>query len=114
MCLLVALSRVHPDAPLVFAANRDEWLARAATPMEVLRASPRPRTIGGRDTVAGGTWLAVNEAGVVAALTNRPPARLGAVVTAPKSRGELPMFLSRFESAREAASAFAREIDPTQ
>ena len=33
-----------------------------------------PRIIGGRDERAGGTWLAVGEHGVVAALTNRPSA----------------------------------------
>ena len=31
-----------------------------------------PRILGGRDEVAGGTWLAVNEHGVVAGLTNQP------------------------------------------
>ena len=47
MCLLAVLSRVHPDAPLIVAANRDEWLLRPATAMTVLRES-EPRILGGR------------------------------------------------------------------
>jgi uncharacterized protein with NRDE domain len=104
MCLLIALAGVHPDAPLVFAANRDEWLARPAVAMSVLRAAA-PRIIGGRDDLAGGTWLAANEHGVVAALTNRPTA--GARDPARRSRGELPIALAGHASARAAVAAFA-------
>ena len=71
MCLLVALHRVHPDAPLLVAANRDELLVREATAMTVLDDGP-PRILGGRDHVAAGTWLAINTLGVVGGLTNRP------------------------------------------
>jgi uncharacterized protein with NRDE domain len=75
MCLLAILFKHHPDAPLVVAANRDEFLERPAEPLRVLR--PVPRTLGGRDVQAGGTWLAVNGSGVVAGLTNQPsPASL--------------------------------------
>ncbi len=73
MCLLAVVSRLHPDTPLVVAANRDEWLTRPAVPMTVLRAG-EPRILGGRDQQAGGTWLAVNDAGLVAGLTNKPSA----------------------------------------
>lgn len=90
MCLLAVLFQVHPDAPLVVAANRDEWLARPAEPLGVLRRVPR--TLGGRDAQAGGTWLAINGDGVVAGLTNQPsqagpdPAR--------RTRGELPVLFT--------------------
>lgn len=109
MCLLVVLSRAHPDGPLVVGANRDELLARPATAMEVLVPSG-PRVLGGRDLRAGGTWMAVNEHGVVAALTNRPtpdgppPGR--------RSRGELPLALARYATADEAAAAFVRAFHP--
>ena len=69
MCLLIALSRVLPDAPLLVAANRDERYDRPAEAITVLR-DRGPRILGGRDQVAGGTWLAVNEHGVLAGLTN--------------------------------------------
>lgn len=98
MCLLVVLFRMHPDAPLIVAANRDELLARPADAMSVLEAS-RPRVLGGRDRVAGGTWLAVNEHGVVAGLTNAPRSR----DPARRSRGELPLLAARRREAEEAA-----------
>jgi uncharacterized protein with NRDE domain len=111
MCLLAVLWHAHPDAALVVAANRDEWLARPAGPMQVLRAAG-PRTLGGRDLLADGTWLAVNEHGVVAALTNRPPRAAGARDPARRSRGELPLLLTAHATARAAAAAFARTVRP--
>jgi uncharacterized protein with NRDE domain len=83
MCLLIALSRCHPDAPLIVAANRDEVLARPAIPMARLGDDVR----GGVDELAGGTWLAVHRRGVVAALTNVPGPR----DAARRSRGRLPL-----------------------
>jgi uncharacterized protein with NRDE domain len=71
MCLLIMAWQTDDRAPLVVGANRDERLDRPATAMTVLR-SEHPRILGGRDEVAEGTWLAVNEYGVVAGLTNRP------------------------------------------
>jgi uncharacterized protein with NRDE domain len=105
VCLLVVLSGVVPGAPLVVAANRDEFLERPAVPFTVLQEG-RPRILGGRDEVAGGTWLAVNQHGVVAGLTNRPsPA--GKDPTK-RSRGELPLALAGEPSARAAAEAACR------
>jgi len=106
VCLLIVLSRTHPDFPLVVGANRDEQLDRPAVPMAVLREAG-PRILGGRDELAGGTWLAVNDAGVVAGLTNRPTP--GGRDLTKKSRGELPLFLATHTSAAEAADAAARE-----
>ncbi len=107
MCLLAVIHRAHPEAPLVMAANRDEWLDRPASPMGVL-AESGPRILGGRDEKAGGTWLAVNEHGVVAGLTNKP--RLGVRDPSKRSRGELPIRLARHRTAAEAAEAFVREV----
>lgn len=108
MCLLVVLSRVVPGLPLVVAANRDELLARPTTPMTVLRET-EPRILGGRDELAGGTWMAVNEHGVMAALTNAPPGRAGRD-PAKKSRGELPLRLAMHARAADAVDAFRREV----
>lgn len=104
MCLLIVLAQQRDDLPLVVAANRDELLERPATPMTVLREAS-PRIIGGRDEQAGGTWLAVNEAGVVAALTNRPVT--GERDPTKRSRGELPLMLASHTSASAAVEAFA-------
>ncbi|MBV8305030.1 MAG: NRDE family protein [Acidimicrobiia bacterium] len=86
MCTILIAWRCHPGVPLVLAANRDEFLGRPATAPGVL--VDRPRIVGGRDLLAGGTWLAVAADGRVAAVTNRrselrDPSR--------RSRGELPL-----------------------
>ena len=109
MCLLVVASRLDPAVPLVLAANRDERRDRPATAVTVLKAEG-PRIIGGRDELAGGTWLAVNEYGVVAGLTNRPaPDGHNA---SKRSRGELPLALTGHGDARHAVDAFVGEFRP--
>ena len=108
MCLLIVLSRARRDLPVVVAANRDERLERPATAMTVLREAG-PRALGGRDEQAGGTWFALNEHGVFAGLTNRPPPWDGA---AKRSRGELPLALAAHPSAADAVEAFARGFRP--
>lgn len=85
MCTIVLMRDAHPRYPLVVAANRDEFLARAAEGPQVLA----PGIVGGRDLEAGGTWLAVRADGFFAAVTNQRPA--GPVHRAPRSRGELPV-----------------------
>ncbi len=109
MCLLVVASRVLATWPLVVAANRDERLDRPAAPAGLLTEQPY-RTVGGRDLLAGGTWLAVNERGVVAGLTNRPlPA--GRDLTK-RSRGEIPLALTAAADAPAAVAAFAETYVP--
>lgn len=105
MCLLVVLHRVAA-APLVVAANRDELLTRPSEAMTVL-SSEAPRVIGGRDLLAGGTWMAINEHGVVAALTNTPSAARDPTL---RSRGELPVLLARSETAADAVDALAKPV----
>src|SRR5205814_9459175 len=110
VCLVGMLVQTHPEFPLVVAANRDELPERPAIPTTVLREAP-PWILGGRDELAGGTWLAVNEAGVVAGLTNRPTA--GERDPDKRSRGELPIALASHASAAEAVDAFANEVCPS-
>ncbi|HEY1644455.1 MAG TPA: NRDE family protein [Streptosporangiaceae bacterium] len=110
MCLLVALSGVLPAAPLIMAANRDESLARPAVAMTALQEAG-PRILGGRDELAGGTWLAVNEHGVVAGLTNRPSA--GGRDAARRSRGEIPLAFAAHPTAAEAIRAVSETLDPS-
>ncbi len=111
MCLLVVWHHALADAPMVLAANRDELLARPATAMTVLREAG-PRILGGRDQLAGGTWLAVNEAGVFTGLTNLPLSR----DPARRSRGELPLVAAGERDARAAVAALcalpARDFNP--
>lgn len=74
MCTLILLHRCVEDAPLVVAANRDEYLDRPAAPPALLETDG-PGVVAPRDLRAGGTWLGVNGAGLFAALTNRPTPR---------------------------------------
>src|SRR5690242_15009052 len=91
------------------AANRDELYARPAIPMTTLR-DHGPRVLGGRDELAGGTWLAVNEHGVVAGLTNKPsPSGRDATK---RSRGEIPLAFAAYPSAAEAVERVCAELDP--
>lgn len=108
MCTLVVLDRVHPRYPVIVAANRDEHLDRPARPPELLVRDPR--VAGGRDVRAGGTWLAVNERGFFAALTNQRPD--GPPVAAPRSRGEIVVRVAA-AGDRDAAEASLRRLDPS-
>ena len=109
MCLLIALFQVVPGAPLMIAANRDERLDRPAVAMTVLREAG-PRILGGRDELAGGTWLAVNEYGLVAGLTNQPSA--SGRDPGKKSRGELPLAFAAHKYAADAVAAVAAALNP--
>ena len=57
MCTLIIGRDVPSPGQILIAANRDEDPARPSEPPRVLREIPR--LVGGRDLVAGGTWLAV-------------------------------------------------------
>lgn len=107
MCLLVVVWKVVPEWPLVLAANRDERYDRPADRIGILRETPR--TLGGRDRLAGGTWLAVNEHGVVAGLTNQPA---GGTPGTRRSRGEIPLAMTVSDTAAAAVAAFADSVAP--
>ena len=109
MCLLVVLSGTEEDRPCCIGANRDEKLDRPAVAATVLSASD-PRILGGRDLLAGGTWLAVNEHGVVAGLTNRPSP--GGRDASKRTRGELPLALAAHDRAEAAVEEFVRRFRP--
>jgi uncharacterized protein with NRDE domain len=113
VCLLIALFQVVDDAPLIIAANRDEQFARPAVTLTVLAAGDdrHPRVLGGQDELAGGTWLAVNEHGVIAGLTNQPVA--SGRDPSKRSRGELPLAFTACRTAAEAVAAAAPRLDPS-
>jgi len=110
VCLLVVAWQLVPGEPLIVGANRDEVLERPSTPVTVLDAGP-PRILGGRDELSGGTWLAVNEHGVCAGLTNQP---LGdAKDPTRRSRGELPLALAGCATASDATDALLETFRPS-
>jgi len=103
MCTLIVVHRCVPEAPLVVAANRDEYFGRPAEGPAV-RDTPDGRVLAPLDRRAGGTWLGVNEHGLFAAVTNR---RCETPDPNRRSRGLIVMDALRARSAREAAD----EID---
>jgi uncharacterized protein with NRDE domain len=68
MCLIVLAWQSHPEYRLVVAANRDEFVARPASPAHWW--ADDPSILAGRDLEAGGTWMGLSRDGRFAALTN--------------------------------------------
>jgi len=108
MCTLVILRRPEHEWPVIIGANRDEMIDRPALPPG--RHWPdRVEVVAGRDLLAGGSWLGVNDWGVAAAVLNRhgslgPAAGL-------RSRGELVLEALDHADAVAAATALA-DLDP--
>lgn len=104
MCLAAFALNAHPRFPLVIAANRDEFYARAAAPMAWW--DELPGLLAGRDLEAGGTWFGLTRAGRVALLTNvREPGRQQGSA---RSRGDLVLdWLVRQEAGPVAPQAAA-------
>jgi hypothetical protein len=104
MCTVVILSRPHAPWPLLIAANRDEMLSRPSRPPG--RHWPdRPNVVAGLDELAGGSWLGLNDEGVLAAVMNRRGS-LGPA-EGMRSRGELVLEALDHADAAEAADALA-------
>lgn len=72
MCLIVFAWQVVPGAPLIAAANRDEYYDRPATP--AASWPENPNIFAGRDLQGGGSWMGITRQGPqgsrFAALTN--------------------------------------------
>src|SRR5262245_24113719 len=108
MCLLALFFRAVKDAPLVVGANREERYDRPGEPPHLLDGPCR--AVAGTDPQAGGTWLGVNDRGVLVAVTNRrkmeEPAR-------PRSRGLLVRdLLLNCPRAADAVELAMRELQP--
>lgn len=108
MCTVVILRRPNHDWPVVFGANRDEMLDRPWTPPG--RHWPdRTEIVAGRDDLAGGTWMGINDAGLTACILNRH----GSLGPAPdkRSRGELVLEALDHADAAQASEALT-DVNP--
>src|SRR6185436_9364970 len=108
MCTLVILRRPEHDWPVIIGANRDEMIARPAKP-PARHWPDRAEVVAGLDLLAGGSWLGINDWGVVAAVLNRhgslgPAAGL-------RTRGELVLEALDHADAVDAAAALSY-LDP--
>src|SRR5262245_46531694 len=102
MCSVVILYRPSEAWPVILAANRDEMIDRPWDPPG--RHWPdRADVVAGRDRLAGGSWLGLNDAGVVAGILNR----MDSLGPKPdfRSRGELVLEALDHADAVEAAEA---------
>lgn len=86
--------------------NREERYDRPSTVPAI--QSGKPRVLCGVDQQAGGTWLGVNQHGLLVAACNRPKS---AVPPTPRSRGLLCRELLRSGSARQAMHLAMDELN---
>ncbi len=109
MCLLALHYRTLAEAPVLAAANREEYFDRPSLPPQRVRtqANSSPQALCGLDARAGGTWLGVNAHGLLVAVTNRAKTRLS---QEPRSRGTLCLELLACRTAAEAAQLALDEL----
>jgi hypothetical protein len=105
MCTVVILRRPGHEWPLLIGANRDEMRTRPWRP-PARHWPDRPEAVGGLDELAGGTWLGLNDHGVLAAILNRR-GTLGPA-SGKRSRGELVLDALDFADAADAAGALGQ------
>lgn len=118
MCLLVVAFHAHPGYPLIIAANRDEFHSRPTR--EAHWWPDFSNILGGRDLLAGGTWLALHRNGRFATVTNfrdaeQKPAKLrsrGHLVTGFLEHGLGPQEYLRTISAADYAGFNLLVADP--
>ena len=104
MCTVVILRRPEHDWPVLIAANRDESGSRPWRP-PARHWPDREDVVAGLDELAGGTWLGINDFGLIACVLNRP-GTLGPAENK-RSRGELPLEALDHAEASAAADALA-------
>lgn len=88
MCIAVFIWKAQPIYPFLLLHNRDEYHNRPTAPLAWW--DEHHHILGGRDGLAGGTWLASSKNGRLAFLTNvrgHPSASENLL----KSRGHLPV-----------------------
>jgi len=103
MCLILLSIDTQADAPLIVAANRDEYYERPTSPLAFWREAPH--VLAGRDLRGGGTWLGVTRTGRIAALTNyRDPS---AIMENAPSRG---LLVGKFLEGTESAQNYLKRI----
>ena len=106
MCLILLTYRPGTQRPLIVAANRDEFHARASQAAGFW--PEHPDLLAGKDLVAGGTWLGCSRSGRFGALTNFSQ---DTDPTAAKSRGGL---VHEFLTSTTSALDYATEIDGSE
>jgi uncharacterized protein with NRDE domain len=100
VCTLALYFNIFDRYPIVVAANRDEHYDRPSAGPQVI--CQKPTILAGRDLVAGGTWLGVNEHGLIVGILNRRTNEEQKAANF-RSRGLLCLDLLGLESATQSA-----------
>jgi uncharacterized protein with NRDE domain len=110
MCVIIIAWQVHPEYPLVYISNRDEYFSRKT--LAAARWTDAPHVFGGRDEERGGTWLGISDSGKIAAVTNYRDGPLNDKLVSPESRGELTSnWLIKDDSSSCSAEEYLKAID---
>lgn len=107
MCTLVALYKMVDGFPVVVGMNRDEVVKRESAGPQVLDGGVR--VYAPQDRQAGGTWLGVNEFGLLAAILNRVSEEPSDAPPQPRSRGLLCLDVLKCRTVAEAQGLVAAE-----
>jgi len=110
MCTLLILYRPNNKWPLILAGNRDEMKNRPWLPPGKHWANYNG-IIAGKDITAGGSWLGLNNSGLVATVLNRPNS-LGPN-TSKNSRGNLIIDVLKNETL-DSALSYIKFLDNTK
>ena len=105
MCSIVILKKSENEWPLIIAVNRDEMNNRKSLPPD-RHWKDKPHIFAGKDLLAGGSWLGVNDNGVCVAIMNRKNS-LGFAENK-KSRGELVLKALDHEDANKSLKALEK------
>ena len=103
MCILLAFKSPSPNYDLIVIANRDEFHSRDAAPINFW--NEKPHILGGRDLEAGGSWLAINKNGYLAAITNISGGENAPKL--PQSRGSI---VTEFLDGKKSSETYAETL----
>lgn len=106
MCTITLAWQMFEDAPVVVAANRDEFLDRPSE--SPAKRDWEARTVAPKDSEAEGTWIGYNEHGVLVAITNRWTENS---LERDRSRGLLVRDALAHESAESAIRFVEHDLD---
>jgi uncharacterized protein with NRDE domain len=104
MCTLALYWKVFPGYSMIVAANRDEHYDRPSAPPAIIGTSPT--IVAGRDLRAGGTWLGINEYGLLVGILNRRQQPGSVAQDAYRSRGLLCLEVLRLSQVAELDRVF--------
>ena len=107
MCTLALYFQIFQTYPLLVAANRDEHYDRPSAAPSLIDG--QPKMIAGQDLRAGGTWLGVNEFGLLVGILNRRVNGTALPARVARSRGLLCMQLLQAKTLTDAVSVIERD-----